>query len=57
MGIPSAGRSVTLSSGFTDAPGASRKRNRWAMVASNSVASIMANVLPMQRRGPPPNGK
>jgi hypothetical protein len=38
-------------------PGVGSKRNRCTALASTSLASIIANPLPMQTRGPPPNGR
>ena len=43
--------------GTTTNPGVSRKRQCRAIVARIRTASIIAKVLPMQMREPPPNGK
>ena len=51
------GRSVMTGSSLTGASVSNSRSNRWAIWARTSVASSMANVLPMQTRGPPPNGK
>ena len=42
--------------GLTSASGVSFRENRCAMVVSSRIDSIMANELPMQILGPPPNG-
>src|SRR5262249_31675127 len=55
--IPYRGRSVIVGHGSTRCPGASVSRNRWAMVARISTASISAKDCPIHPRGPPPNGK
>ena len=55
---PGSGRSVTLGRGRDAADRAADvSRKRWAMVASSRMASIVAKLLPMHCRGPPPNGK
>ena len=54
--MPSLGSSVIC--GFN--PGGPSKdtvnRYRWPTAANRMAASVRANVLPMQTRGPPPNG-
>jgi hypothetical protein len=54
---PFFGRKVMLPSVSTRSAFTKRIRNRCAMAANNSVASIIAKPAPMQTRGPPPNGK
>ncbi len=55
--MPDRGRSVMDASGSTRWPGSSTRRNRRAIAARISTASIVAKELPMHWRGPPPNGK
>src|SRR5205823_14431831 len=55
--IPCFGRRVKLGTGVTGCSGTARNRKRCAIVASSSVASIMANEAPMHCLGPPPKGK
>jgi hypothetical protein len=57
MRMPGSGRSVTYGVGVTRWPGRSVSRQRWAIVARTSTASIIANAFPMHCRGPPPKGK
>lgn len=38
-------------------PATREKLTRWAMVASNSCPSIIAKYIPIQIRGPAPNGR
>jgi hypothetical protein len=54
---PPRGRRVTLGNRRSSVSGVGSKRNRCDVLASTSLASIIANRLPMQTRGPPPNGK
>src|SRR5262245_16716588 len=55
--MPCLVRSVTSGWGSTRCPGTSTRRHCCAIVATTSTSSIHANESPMQRRGPPPNGK
>ena len=57
MGNPSAGRSVTSSSGRTGASEAWRSRTAGTSTARAASISVMAKWVPMQLRGPPPKGK
>ena len=54
---PFLGRSVMLGHNSSLNPGAGAKLNRWQIVARTRIASVTANACPMQKRGPPPNGK
>src|SRR5262245_6411903 len=54
---PGSGRNEMYGTGLTCWPGSRVSENRWAIVARSSTASIVANVLPMHWRGPPPKGK
>ena len=55
--IPCLGRIVTAGSSTSSNPGESSRRHRCATVASTTAISMSANWLPMQVRGPPPNGR
>ena len=54
--MPPLGRSVTRLIGSGACTPSHSKRARRTSVARMAVASIMANVPPMQVRGPKPNG-
>ena len=51
------GRSVILGWSTMGKSGTKRRRQRWAMVASERVPSIQAKASPMHWREPPPKGK
>ena len=54
--IPFAGRNVTRATGETTWPGASSNRNAPRRWPSTIVISSIAKPMPMQTRGPAPNG-
>ena len=56
-GIPPLGWSVTRAIGVGSWPATGSKLADCSRVASMAVASIIANAMPMQMRGPAPNGR
>jgi hypothetical protein len=57
MTTPARGIKLSRGIGSTGLPGTGRSSNRRDNVAKRTMLSIVANRKPMQRRGPPPNGK
>src|SRR5215208_8357887 len=55
--MPPLGRRVIDGKGTTSRSRCNSSRKRWITVARMRIASMVAKRLPIQMRGPPPNGR